>query len=312
MILPGGRAAAIAAALAVVYVVWGSTYLGIAVAIETMPPLLMSAVRYLIAGGILYAIARRLGGAPAPRRADWWPAAIAGGALFVIGNGGVAVAEETVPSGIVALLVATTPLWMTLMDRVAFGVRLAPVAIGGLVIGFAGVALLVNPTVPGRLDPFGSVVTLVAAFGWAAGSMYARGGRLPEHALLSAAMQMVAGGVLLGIAGVARGELSHVDLGAISTRSIVALVYLITIGALVAFTAYAWLLQNARTSVVSTYAYVNPVIAVVLGWAILSEPIGARTVLAGAAIVLAVALIVSPRRKREQLPGAVPAPQRAG
>ena len=311
MFLPGGRAAAIVAALAVVYVVWGSTYLGIAVAIETMPPLLMSAVRYLLAGGILYVLARRFGGAPAPRRADWRPAAIVGGALFVIGNGGVAVAELTVASGIVALLVASTPLWMTLMDRVAFGVRLAPAAIAGLVIGFAGVAFLVNPSLPGRLDTFGAALALVAAFGWAAGSVYARGGKLPEHALLSAAMQMLAGGVLLGIAGVARGELTDVDVAAISARSLIAFVYLVFVGSLVAFTAYAWLLQNARTSVVSTYAYVNPVIAVALGWAILDEPIGARTLLAGAAIVVAVALIVSPRPPH-RLPETTPAPQRAG
>ena len=284
---------AIWAALFVVYVVWGSTYLGIAVAIETMPPLLMSGVRYGLAGAILFALAWRHRGERIGWT-EWRSAAIAGGALFVIGNGGVAIAEQTVASGIVALLIASTPLWFALLGWLFYRDRLTSRAVVGLVIGFAGVAFLLNPSsVPGRLDVAGAVFALFAAVGWAAGSLYARSGPVATNSLLNAAMQMLAGGALLLIAGAARGEFRDVEPAAISARSIVAFVYLIFIGSLVAFTAYAWLLRNARTSLVATYAYVNPVVAVILGAAILDEQFGLRTLAAGAVILVAVALIVS-------------------
>lgn len=295
-----GRAA-VWGALATIYVVWGSTYLGIMVAIETLPPLLMSAARFLVAGAILYGFAIRRGDASGdrPTRRHWLAATIVGGALLLVGNGGVAVSEERIDSGVAALLVATIPLWMAVLDRVLNGRGLAPAGVVGLVVGLGGVALLVGPAGGGRIDAVGGVIALAAAFAWASGSLYARDASSPSRPLVGAGMQMLAGGVLLTVAGVASGELGDVDPASVSARSLVAVGYLVVAGSVVAYSAYVWLLKNAPTALVSTYAYVNPVVAVALGALFLSEPVTPRMVVAGIAIVAAVALIVTAQSGRE-------------
>lgn len=235
----------------------------------------------------------RVGDRPGAR--EWRATAIIGGALLLGGNGLVTWAEQTVPSGLAALLVATVPLWLVVFARVAEGTRIGPVTVVGLVVGFGGVALLVNPFAAGAVDLVGALVVLCASVSWAAGSLYSRRAPLPARPLVGTGMEMLWGGVLLLVVAVVSGELGRVRIEHVSLSSALALGYLIVFGSLISFTAYVWLLRNARTSVVATYAYVNPLVAVLLGWAILAEPITPRTLLAGAAIVLAVALIVSVR-----------------
>jgi drug/metabolite transporter (DMT)-like permease len=283
--------AAVALALATVYLVWGSTYLAIRVTDRTMPPLLMSSVRFLIAGAALYAFASR--GRPRPTAREWGAAAIVGAALLLLGNGGVAWAETRLESGFAALIVAIIPLWVAVMDRVFFGRRLSRGAIVGLVTGFAGVALLVRPG--GGGDASAAMALLVTTSAWAGGSLYARGATLPESALLAAAMQMLTASVFLGVGGLALGEASDVHPSSFAAKQVIAFIYLVVVGSLIAFSAYAWLLKNVRISVVATYAFVNPVVAVALGTLFLAEPIGWTTVLAGGAIVVAVLLIVTAR-----------------
>lgn len=293
---------AIWAALGAVYVVWGSTYLAIRVAVETLPPLLMASVRFLIAGGALYlwAIRRgeRTGDRPTPRQ--WRAAAVIGTALLLGGNGGVVLAEQRVPSGIAALLVATVPLWMVLLARIGLKERVSWQETLGLAIGFGGLALLVQPSNGGGFDLVGVGLLMFASLSWAAGSLYARKAPMPARSLVATAMQMLAGGVALGLAGLLRGEAAQVDVGRASMESLLGVGYLIVFGSLVGFSAYAWLLRVARTSLVSTYAYVNPIVAVLLGWAVLGEPVTVRTLVAGAIIVVAVALIVTARAARPQ------------
>lgn len=294
-------------ALAVIYVVWGSTYLAIRVAIETIPPMISASLRFLAAGAILYAFAIRRGEREADRPgiAEWRSAAIVGGLLFLGGNGGVVWAEQRIPSGIAALLVATVPLWMALIGFVALKERLPRIAVAGLLVGFAGTALLIRPSGDGGVDTLGALVVVGASLSWAIGSLYSRGAPLPKRPLVSASLQMLCGGVALGIAGVVGGELGRIELGAISRSSALAFFYLIFFGSIAAFSCYAWLLRVAPTSVVSTYAYVNPVVAVALGWAFLDERVEPVTFVAGAIIVAAVAMIVTARRIDE--PGEVAA-----
>jgi drug/metabolite transporter (DMT)-like permease len=301
------RTLAVAAALGTVYVVWGSTYLGIALAIETMPPLLMGATRFLVAGAILFLIARRVERSTArPDARQWAFALLTGTLLLSIGNGGVSWAQQSVASGVAALVIASIPLWVVVLDRVFFGARLTWRAVLGVAVGFVGIAMLVNPAASGRVDPVGGLVLVLAAIGWASGTILSRGQALTVPPLVGAWMQMVAGGAVLAVAGVATGELRDVDLAAVSARSLGGFVYLVLFGSLVAFSAYTWLLRNARTSLVATYAYANPVVAVTLGWAVLGESVGLRVLVAGAIIVGSVALIVSAR----PAPAAAPAARR--
>jgi drug/metabolite transporter (DMT)-like permease len=286
----------VAFALATVYLVWGSTYLAIRVTDRTMPPLLMSSARFLVAGAALYVFAGR--GRARPTLREWSAAAIVGAALLLVGNGGVAWAETRLESGFAALIVAVIPMYVALMDRAVFGRRLSAPAVVGLVIGFAGVALLVRPGGPSDLAA--ALLLLVTTSAWAAGSLYARGAPLPQSPLLAAAMQMLCASVFLGIAGFATGEANGVHADSFSTKPLLAFVYLVLIGSLVAFSAYAWLLKNVRIAVVATYAFVNPVVAVALGALFLNEAIGLTTILAGAAIVLAVVLIVTARTPAHQ------------
>ncbi len=281
-------------ALAAVYVIWGSTYLGIEVAGRTIPPLLMLSARFLIAGALLYALAIRRGErvTDRPRLVHWRTAFVVGGALLFLGNGGVALAVRDVPTGTVALIVGSIPLWFALFDRLFNGVRLAPVAIVGLVAGFGGIAILVEGnTGGGRLT--GVVVVLVGSLAWALGTLYARGAPMPRRPLVAAAMQMLAGGLLLGLTGLALGEGSDLHVSAISAESLFSLAYLILAGSFLGFTAYVWLVANAPLALVGTYAYVNPVVAVLLGALLVGEPFGLRLVLAGGLVIAAVGLIVS-------------------
>lgn len=285
--------AAVALALGTVYLVWGSTYLAIRVTDRTLPPLLMSSARFLIAGVALYAFAAR--GRARPTRREWLAAAIVGAALLLVGNGGVAWAETRLNSGFASLIVAIIPLYVALFDRAIFGRRLSRPAVLGLVIGFVGVALLVRP---GGGNNVGVALVLVATTSaWAAGSLYARGASLPSSPLLAAAMQMLAAAVFLGVAGLATGEANDVHASSFTVKPLIAFAYLVLVGSLIAFSAYAWLLKNVRISTVATYAFVNPVVAVALGTLFLGESIGWSTIVAGAAIVTAVVLIVTAKQR---------------
>ena len=288
----------IAVALVTLYVVWGSTYLAIRVAVETIPPLTQSAVRFLIAGALLYAATIRSGDAAGdrPGRREWRDAAIIGGLLLAGGNGLLAIGEQTVPSGIAALIIATLPLWVAILGRIFFGVHLTRTIVAGTVIGFAGVVVLVWPTGgSGGLDPFGVAVVLLSPVFWATGSLFSRTAHVPRRPLVGTAMQMLAGSAVLFVLAVATGDIFQVRFAEITTASLAAVGYLILVGSLVGYTAYIWLLRVAPISLVSTYAFVNPVIAVLLGALVLAEPLEPRTLAAGAIIVLAVAVIVRAR-----------------
>jgi drug/metabolite transporter (DMT)-like permease len=288
----------LAIALVTVYLVWGSTYLAIAVANRTLPPLLMLSARFLIAGTLLYAWTAWRGdlAAERPGRRQWAAAAVVGGLLLLVDTGGVAWAEQRVPSGITALLVATVPVFIAVLDRVFLGIRLGFGAVAGISIGLFGVAILVGPS--GTLDALGAAVILVASLAWAAGSVYARVAPLPRAPLVSAALQMLCAGVLLAGAGIAMGELSRVHVSRISAASLGAVGFLIVFGSLIAFTAYAWLLKNASSSLLSTYAYVNPAVAVFLGWAIAGEHVGGKELAAGLVILSSIVLLVFGRGPR--------------
>jgi len=282
-------------ALLVVYVVWGSTYLAIRVAIDTLPPFLMAGVRFLVAGGLLFAWAERRGDrdGDAPGWPQWRAAAIVGAGLFLGGNGGVVFAESRIPSGVAALLVATLSLWMAILAWLVHGERPSRRAAIGLPLGFAGTALLIGPVETSGIDPVGAGACLLASFSWAAASLYSRHAPLPARTAVSTGMQMLAGGAWMTLAGLATGEATHLDPTRFSTASLVALAYLVVAGSLLAFTAYAWLLRNAPMPLVATYAYVNPVVAVALGWMILGEPVTPRMLVAGSVILAAVGLIAS-------------------
>lgn len=297
----------LAAALGALYLIWGSTYLAIRFAIDSLPPFLMAGVRFALAGAVLYAWSRSTG-APRPTRANWRAATLVGGCLLFAGNGGVVWAEQRVESGVAALLVTAVPLWMALLDWLRTGRRPGWRVGAGLLIGFAGVSVLVRPGAGGgTIDPLGAGVLLVASFCWAWGSLASKRLPLPSSPLLTTAMEMLAGGGLLLLASLVAGEPGGFDPGAVTTRSLVALGYLIAFGSLVGFTAYIWLLRVAPPALVGTYAYVNPIVAVVLGWAFAGEPLTARTLVAAAIIVTGVAVLSTARRKPEEAgPKAVP------
>ena len=285
----------VVAAFAAVYIIWGSTYFFIKVAVETLPPLLMSGVRFLVAGAVLLAITSRMRGAagdPIGWR-QWRATAITGGLLLLGGNGGVAFGEQYVPSGVVALEVATVPLFIALFGAVALGRRLGRIAVGGILIGLLGTAVLLRPGAGGGGDLGHMLLVLGSPLAWAIGSLYATRGPLPKRALVATGMEMVCGGALLLVAGLVTGEATAVHLARVSLASWLSVLYLIVFGSLVAFSAYVWLLTKVPTTAVATYAYVNPLVAVLLGWAFLSERITGQTLIAAALIVVAVAVILS-------------------
>jgi len=278
-------------ALATIYIVWGSTFMAVTIAVRDVPPLLAMGIRHVTAGTLLLSWALPRG----DRQGDpigWTQIRagfIFGGALFLLGHGGLAWAQQTVPSGVAALLIGSIPLWMALLDRIFFGKRLHPSATLGLVVGFVGLAFLFDPFGEGSFDRLGAVVCVLAALAWAAGSLYSRGAALPKRPLVSAGLAALCGGALLLVAGAARGELGDLHPTA---DALGAIAYLVVVGTLVGFVAYVWLLRNAPTSLVSTYAYVNPVIAVALGSLFLGEEITGQMLAAGAVILASVALIV--------------------
>jgi drug/metabolite transporter (DMT)-like permease len=280
----------------IVYIVWGSTYLAIRVLVETMPPLLSGGVRFSLAGAILYTVLLVRGGRERVRftRAQALWSLIIGSLLVTGGNGLVMVGELDVPSGLAALIIASVPLWVIVYRKALGRESIAPGTLAGVAVGFGGLALLLLPS--GGNDEVTSWVGLLLVFlaapSWALGSFLSSRRPLPANPFLSTALQMFLGGLTAMVAGLARGEAGDVDFGSFSHDSLIAFVYLIFVGSLVAFTAYVWLLQHAPVSKVATYAYVNPVIAILLGWAILSEEI-TLSIVAGAAIVVAsVATIV--------------------
>ncbi|HEY7215724.1 MAG TPA: EamA family transporter [Thermoanaerobaculia bacterium] len=280
----------VALALGAVYVIWGSTYLAIRFAIETMPPFLMAAARYLTAGALLYGWAR-FRGAPRPSLLHWRSAVALGALLLLGGNGGVVWAEQRVDSGLAALLISTEPLWIVMLFWLSSGRKpLQPRVIAGLLLGLAGMVLLVRPGGSG-VDVLGAAAVMLASLCWASGSLYGQRAPLPESPLAATGMQMLCGGGLLLLASTLTGEPARFVLADVSTRSLLALAYLIVFGAIVAFTAYVWLLRVASPVLVSTYAYVNPVVAVFLGWALAGEPLSAGMLGAAAVILTGVVLI---------------------
>ena len=291
---------AVWAALVTVYVVWGTTYFAIRVTNQTLPALLAASFRFLVAGALLYAFAIRRGDVSGdrPGRRQWIAAAIVGLALPLGGNGAVAWAERTVPSSIVALIVALIPLWMALIDGVLLGRRPSPLVAVGLLFGFGGAALLIGTSSSRAIPLAGMLFAVFASLSWASGSLYSRTAPLPKRPLVGIGMEMLVGGAGLFVVGVVAGDLGRIHPERVSRASVLALAYLIVVGSFAGFASYAWLLRNARTSLVSTYAYVNPVVAVFLGWAFLDEPVTVRTLVAGGIVVAAVAIIISAGRER--------------
>lgn len=291
-------------AFAAVYLFWGGTYLGMRVAIETIPPFIMAGSRFLIAGLLLY-IWARVKGAARPGRDQWRGAAVVGALLLLCGNGVVAWAEQGVPSGIASLLIGTVPIWMIVLGM--FGKNSKKPTFGtliGIILGFTGIAILVVN--PGKMafdrgvNPLGVLAIVIASLSWAGGSLYSRKATLPNSALLSTAMQMLAGGAFLMMFATVLGEWSRFHLAQISARSIVGFGYLVFFGSIVAFNAYIWLLKNAEPAWVSTYAYVNPIVAVFLGWAVAGEKLTGSSLIAAVVIIAAVVMITMNRRKESQ------------
>ncbi len=294
----GGRKTQILLALAAVYFIWGSTYLAIRFALETLPPLLMASARFTLAGGIMLAvlIAR---GVERPSRHQLRSAMIVGTTLLFIGNGLVCWSQQRVPSGLTSLVISCVPILMGVLDAVRpGGHRPPPWVIFGIATGFAGLVLLIGP-VGGvsAVDRIGATGLLIACLSWSAGSLFARSAPLPANPLLGIAIQMLTGGLLLMIAGFALGEGARVHLQAVSLRSMLSLLYLAVFGSIVAFSCYVWLLKNTTASIASTYAFVNPIVAMLLGWAFAGETLGARTLVAAAIVIAGVAMICINRPK---------------
>ncbi len=285
-------------AFAALYLIWGSTYLGILFAIQSIPPLLMAGTRFLLAGIILYA-ASRISGAPASPRADWRTALIVGACLLLGGNGGVTLAEQYVPSGLAALLVATVPIYIALLSWL-FGMSKPPSAItwAGLAGGFVGVGVLIGPAL--RFSKtgesphawIGMMILLCSSLIWSVGSLYSRKAKNAPSPFLAAGQQMLCGGTLLIIAGTARGELHHFDPRQITMQSLGAFAYLVLIGGIIGYVSYAWLLRHCEPAKVATYAYVNPIVAVFLGAVFAGETLTLRTLIGAGLIIGSVAVVI--------------------
>ena len=287
------------AAFVAVYVIWGSTYLAIRFAVQTLPPLLMASARFVVAGLIVLLWARLRDRAAWPTRVEWRVGLISGALLLLGGNGGVSWAEQRVPSGIAALLVAVVPVFMVLLEWLRpDGTRPRAPVFAGVGLGLAGLALLVGPDAlrgGARSDAIGALVLVLASLSWAAGSLYTKLAPKATSGTMATGTQMLAGGLALFAAAVVAGEPARLDLAHASTNSLIAFLYLLTFGSLIGFTAYVYLLAHTTAAKASTYAYVNPVVAVLLGWAIGHEPVTSRTVLAAAVILAGVAIITVTR-----------------
>jgi drug/metabolite transporter (DMT)-like permease len=300
-------------AFAAVYLIWGSTYLGIRVAIESAPPLLMAGSRSVFAGALLYAYARGIRREAAPTPRGWGHAVVIGTGLLLVGNGGVTLAEQYVPSGLASLLIATVPMWLAVLGWLSgIGARPKPLIWFGLTLGLAGVGLLAGGPQTAKGAPalvshpghhsLGIGLLLGAALTWAAASLYAKKHPIAPNILLGVGMQMLCGGLLLCLAGLLLGEGQTLDWAHISTRSWVAWLYLIGFGSLLGFTAYAWLLQNVEPALAGTYAFMNPVVAVGLGWGFAGEQLTPEMASGAALIVIAVALVVFSGKRASTTP----------
>lgn len=299
-------------AFGAVYLIWGSTYLAMRIGVEAIPPLMLAGFRHLTVGVLLYPLLRWKTGAR-PTAAQWKTAAVTGCLLLFVGNGGVCWAEQVVPSGITAVLVAMVSFWLVIVDWLRpGGHRPAPKVLFGIVLGFAGVALLVGPLHLGdseRVDLRGVAVLVVACFAWACGSLYSKHGALPMSPLLGVAMQGLVGGTVLLSAGFLSGEFHRFHFAAVSWRSWVALAYLAVFGSGIGFTSYLYILKKSTAARVATYALVNPVVALFLGWLFADEVISLRTIVAAAVILAAVILVITaPHRPQERVQEPVPSP----
>ncbi len=299
------------AALIAVYIVWGSTYLAIRFTIETIPPFISAGIRFLVAGVILYTW-RRLRGDPAPKKIEWRSASIVGLLLLLGGNGALVWAEQHIPSGIASVFIATTPLWMVLIESLRpGGTRSNWLTWLGVLVGLFGIALLAIPwqahTAGGPpLNPLGILVLLIGALSWSIGSLYSRNARLPDSPFLSTGMEMLAGSAGLFAFATLIGEWKQFDPTAISLASVSGLTYLIIFGSGVGFVAYTWLLRNAPITIVSTYAYVNPVVAILLGSVIVNEPLETVEIISAAIIIAGVVIITSSKSLTQRKPSPVP------
>ena len=300
---------------AAVYILWGSTYYAIRVGIESFPPFLLAGLRHLSVGAVFYPTFRRVTGEK-PKAVQWLTTFITGCLLLAIGNGTVSWAEQMVPSGIAALLVATVSLWMVLVDWLRpGGQRPAPRVIAGFLLGFAGMALLVGPKHLGnsdRINPLGACALFGASLAWASGSIYSRHHPLPRSPLLGVAMQTLSGGSVLCLLAVATGETRHFHFADVTIRSWLALLYLIVFGSALGFSAYVYILKHSTAARVATYAFVNPVVALFLGWFLAAEPLSLRTLLASGVILTAVLLVITaPHKDSLEAEETIPTPGEA-
>ena len=310
---PAPRRLAIILAFAALYLVWGSTYLGIRFAIESIPPLLMAGARFFLAGVIMYAIAHWQG-APKSSFAEWRTAFVIGACLLFFGNGGVTVAEQWVASGLASLLVATVPIYIALLAWLTGSApRPRPLVILGLAGGFIGVGILVSPALGAapaagsRHAGLGMLILLFGSLVWSIGSLYSRQARNAAPPFLSSAQTMLCGGALMMLAGFASGEARDFHLNKVTALSLGAFAYLVLIGAVVGYTAYIWLLRHCDPSKVATYAYVNPVVAVLLGSFCAGETLTTRTALAAAIIIGSVAVVITAQQTKQKI-APTPAP----
>ena len=287
-------------AWAAICVFWGTTYLGIRVALETLPPFLMGSFRFLVAGSLLFVFMRFFYGAKLPNKREWFTLSVLGVLLLGVGNGVVTWTEQYIPSGMTALLVATFPFWAAGLEGLRpDGERLTPSALIGMLLGFAGLALLVAPHFTGanvnKYFILGVIALQVGCLTWTIGSIYAKYNPISVASLMGASMQMLSAGVVLGLAGTLKGEWSSVHF---SGKTFAALTYLIVFGSIVAFSAYNYAIQKLPLSFVSMYSYINPVIAVILGWVLLSEPLNWQIALATTVILCGVALVKSKKEEK--------------
>lgn len=310
-----GPSSLLLVSFAAVYVLWGATFFAIRIGIESFPPLVLAGLRHLSVGLVFYPIFRHISGEkPTPRQ--WRTTIVTGVLLLLCGNGTVSWAEKIIPSGIAALLVATVSLWMVLVDWFRpGGTRPAPRVLVGLVLGFAGMALLVGPKHLGgseRISPFGALALVLASLAWAVGSIYSKHHPIPNSAMLGVAMQMMAGGfALLIVAGIS-GEFRELHLAEVTLRSWLALLYLAVFGSALGFSAYVYILKHGSAAHVATYAFVNPVVALFLGWLLGGEALSLRTILASAVILTAVILVITmPHKDSIEADEAIPAPGEA-
>ena len=306
---------AVVLSFGLVYVLWGATFFAMRIGVESFPPLILAGMRHLSVGLVLYPLLRRRTGIR-PTAEHWRTAAVTGALLLMIGNGGVCWAEQTVPSGIAALLVATVALWMVIVDWVRpKGHRPSARVLFGIVLGFAGMAILVGPAklgLSGRVDPVGAGVLIAASLAWACGSLYSKHGTLPSSPMLGVAMQGLCGGAALWIAALFGGEIGRFHPASAPLRAWMAVGYLFVFGSCIGFTAYLYILKNSTAARVGTYAFVNPIVALIIGWLLGGEALTPRTLLAAAVILTAVVLVITvPHRDPRAAADTLPAPGEA-